>query len=737
MDEMITPWSATVQPKLQQTLPLTDIEINSYRFQVKNTGDSIWLLVQWPSSGSIAFRLAYGMNSPFKEINWSQNENHLQIFASNSLGSFKIDLILPESGKNLFRYTTRFTAHFPFLINFYPRDIVPLTQKGSLQNTAGKIHLKQEGGRSGQLYFSMTRPKVGSVFYFQNLSAISGYCDCCETSLMDSVGGDWPEIDYQFPLNPKKPISENHEFVLSDAYIVLTENIPADNLEISLSYLEFLGEVYKYLPKPETSYTDWPSVAEKALDDLNQNKGCWIQIEGTPFLNAYVSDYKTPAEIMVQLAVLLPLKEYLEWKKKEHPVVQDLRKGIEDFYDKNIRSIVRWHPSIKKNLDESEEQKEEMVMDSWYLHHPLLNLSRLALKGDKNAEKLFLKSIDYAIKVAKHFNYKWPVFYKMTTLEVIKKETIPGEGGEKDVPGSYAHIMLMAYKLTREKRFLNEAIRSAKKLKGLGFEIFYQANNTAFSAAAMVELYKETGNKDFLEISYACLAGIFKNVRIWESDYGHAKFFENFFAVYPLNDAPYTAAYEEMEVYAALYNYLKLTDGLNIPATIKLLVSEFIKYTPSRLIYYYPIQLPEQILTEKTKTGEIKKDLWIPLEDLQDGWEPNGQVGQEVYGAGLPFGIVSRQYHRIKNSDIVFFLDYPLKAMRQGKNKITFKILGHGDFTALLKFIKGNEKIDQILVEQKQNSTYEKVSALRGQKWNFHLKADSKIRITWSLKKSD
>src|SRR5690606_6301791 len=147
--------------------------------------------------------------------------------------------------------------------------------------------------------------------------------------------------------------------------------------------------------------------------------------------------------------------------------------SISAFYDDQIKSIVRWLPGLEKNLDESEEQKKEVVMDSWYLHHPLLNLSRLALSGNKTAEKLFLNSTGYAIKVARHFKYNWPVFYKMTTLEVLKPETSPRDGGEKDVPGSYAHVMLMAYKITKEKRYLKEAVKAVKQLKGLGFDIFY------------------------------------------------------------------------------------------------------------------------------------------------------------------------------------------------------------------------------------------------------------------------
>ena len=119
-------------------------------------------------------------------------------------------------------------------------------------------------------------------------------------------------------------------------------------------------------------------------------------------------------------------------------------------------------------------------------------MARLALHGDKKAHKLVLDSIDYVIKVAHHFKYTWPVFYDMQTLDIIKKETAPGAGGERDVPGAYAHLMLLIYKLTKEKRYLNEAEKAAKKLEALGIEILYQANNTAFAAGALLELYKIT-----------------------------------------------------------------------------------------------------------------------------------------------------------------------------------------------------------------------------------------------------
>ncbi|WP_312336738.1 hypothetical protein [Sphingobacterium sp.] len=416
---------------------------------------------------------------------------------------------------------------------------------------------------------------------------------------------------------------------------------------------------------------------------------------------------------MVQLAVILPLHEYLSWTGEKHSMLQELSDGLTSFYDSSIKSLVRWHPSLKNDLDHSEEQKSEMVMDSWYLHHPLLNLARLALRGDRMAKKLFLDSIDYAIKVARHFNYKWPVFYKMTTLEVLKAETAPGKGGEKDVPGSYAHVMLLAWQLTKEKRFLLEAHRALKSLDGLAFGIFYQANNTAFAAGAFLEMYKVTDDKRYLELSYCCLAGLFKNCQLWDCNYGYGKNFPYFFSVFPLKDAPYTAAYEELEVFAALHHYLEAAAGIAILPSLNILIPEFIKYATGRLAYYYPPLLPEEMIAQKTKTGEIQKDLWVPLEDIHDGWEKSGEVGQEVYGAGLAFGIIPRQYFKVGNLGGTVFINYPISNFRVGKNSITFRLEGSALLRAQMRLLDFSKEIlTKIRVQQKVNSSYKPVNEL-------------------------
>jgi len=731
----ISAWTITAQSDIDSCTAIFEKKINSFKLEIFNTGDSLWVVANWPKTGRIAFRAAFAMNCDFEVVKIEESARFISIKLKTVLGKYTVRLHFLENDE-IVRYTTSFKPSQPLLIPYWPRDIVPLTKNGEIENTFGNIHVQQIGSRSGNLFFTMTKPETGSVFYFQNLTSLSDYCELTETSPADSVGGEWPEIGFRLPIAIEIPLPEK-EVIISDAFVILSSEIFENEFEVTQQYLNYVAKIYPYLPQPETKYFDCIDLSSKALNELLTNKGCWSIAAKKPYLNAYLADYDTPPESMVQMAVMIPLLEYSEWLGEKLPLIQEIRQGIDAFYDEKVHSIMRWLPAKSDDLDNSEEQKQPMVMDSWYLHHPMMNLTKLALSGDKEIVKKLLTSLDHAIKIAHHFDYEWPVFYKIDTFEVVKKETIPGKGGEKDVAGSYAHLMLQAWDLTGDKRYFNEALKAAKKLKGLGFEMFYQANNTAFSAGAMLRLYKETKDEFYLNVSYVCLAGIIKNSQLWEGNYGNRKYYPTFFAVFPLNDAPYTAAYEESEVYGAIYYYLKEAEGIAILPSVQLLLAELIKHFANRLPYYYPGNLPQDVLSDEVKTGEVLKDTWIPIEDLADGWEKSGAVGQEVYGAGSPFILLYRQYKKIKNENFIVFIDYPMINFRQYKNNsVTVNIKGDARFSCRMLLLRNEkEKNYKFKVTSKQGKKEQEIEPINTNKncIEFKIPAASLIKIKWQL----
>ncbi len=152
----------------------------------------------------------------------------------------------------------------------------------------------------------------------------------------------------------------------------------------------------------------------------------------------------------------------------------------------------------------------------------------------------------------------------------------------------------------------------------------------------------------------------------------------NVLRVIPLNDAPYAAVYEEQEVLASFHDYIKMVKEAGLPDHITLLLSEYIRYVLHRASFYYPPLIDRKMMVEKPKTGEIEKEAWIPLEDLQDGWKQSGEVGQEVYGAGLPFTVVPRHYKVLNDQRCIVFVDYPSDDPEIGADgSVSFRITGH------------------------------------------------------------
>jgi hypothetical protein len=732
----ISPWAAAASNYFSDCKPavIYTKTVDAYTFTVHCSNDSLWVLVIWPKGGKIAFRTGYSPDGGLTIKSQRETDNGIIFFLDAIIGDITVEIQFPDDTNTCLRYTTILKPRTDLLIPFWPRDIIIPGKDGKLENTAGSVQVKQVGTRSGMVYFNITRPKCGSVLYLQNLTALNNYCQQTETTAGETVGGEWPELGFRPTPTTDKPLQAGKEVVISDAIVMFDEEVPAKEAAMVEQYLNMLAQAYLQLPKPDTNYQDWPDALEKGLHDLIDSPGCWSQVAGHSYFNAYVSDYVTPPEIMVQLAVLLPLTDYVEWSGKKMDIIKGIREALPTFYDDKLKTIMRWLPAAADKLEGEEEQKEPMTMDSWYLHHPLLNLSRLALKGDKVAEKLFIGSLEFAIKVAHHFKYQWPVFYKMDTLEVIKAETAPGMGGEHDVPGLYAHIMLQAYELTGKKRYLNEAETAAKKLQGLGFDLFYQANNTAFSAGALLRLSKITGNKLYKELSYLCLANVFKNVKLWECDYGYGKNFPSFFCLFPLNDAPYTAVYEEQEVFCALHDYLKHAEGEDLLPSLSLLLAEYIKYLVNRAIYYYPTMLPKEMLSNKVKIGEVDPKLWIALEDLHDGWEKSGEVGQEVYGAGNAFGILPRHYLRVPGESFMISVDYPTSSFNARKGKpINFTILGDSRLTCRLAIVKmDNKKLPKFTVTASGQKQGVKGKITSKGNIEYAINGGQSLKITWA-----
>ncbi len=641
-------------------------------YELRSGLEDFWVVATYGGSDIVALRCGVGARIE-GEPSLSRVDDEWVCDWRTSLGAVRLKIVFPKAAELAIRCTTSFLPARDTLLT-------PARDLFGPDGCSGEIHTTQRGLRTGILYASYKSPVTASVLYLQNFSSLTDLFEATQTSPAGTVGGTLEEGGFLAAINAERPLPGSREFVVSDAFLaVVPERYPETN-EVPGQYFDLLADVYLALERPAVAYHDWPERAGRTMRDLCISPACTYEKHGHRYVMPYIGDTTKPPESMVQLTVLVNTLEYEDWRGSRSPLSAALLKSLEAFYNPSIGSVVRWLPGEEFGR-QSEENMNHEAMDSWYLYHSLFNVSRLATLGNSKARAIFRKSIPFAMRVARRFDYRWPIFFNLKTLEVIRAESAPGKGGERDVAGLYALVMLHAHEMFGEPECLEEAKRAVAAMSGLGFGLGYQTNTTGFAAEAALRLWLLTKERSYLELSELCLANIFDNMWLWQCDYGKARHYRTFFGLFPLHDAPYLAAYEELETQAKFHDYLML-GGDGIRPSIRLLLAEYQKYSLDRGWFYYPDALPIDGIAEKSRNGKIERVLSIPLEDLQDGTKSSGEVGQELYGSGLAFVYSSRHYTIVDSANCMMFCTYPIyeyAAKKRGNATVAaFRVGGDG-----------------------------------------------------------
>lgn len=682
--------SGAMEKVAELTLDDLDIEVRAGR-------DSLWAIIRRPGKGGLALRAAHapGGCSNVRTPRPQEGEA-LRVEFTSSMGRHLVSFRLHENALPVLRVTTRLTPAVPLLIPFLPRDLFPLDAQDDPAGAVGVVEAAQRGMNGGVDYFRLYKPAFGSVLYFQNFTSLNPYFLATGTTPDGAVGGEWPEIGYLPPTAPQKgqppldPLPAGEEFVVADTLLAFHRDPDADEAEMARRYLSLLGAVYRQIEQPHTDYRDWVGRAEASLRDLDKANEATIRHYGFRYIHPYTAtEYP---DSMVQISVLAAIRDYEVWKKEQIPLLSELKLGLRKFYDGKLGTLRRYLPNVGKDKDKD-------AVDSWYLYHPLLNLGRLASDGDNRAKKLFLDSIDYAIEAAHHFKYHWPIQYNVTDFSVITASRDEEGLGQTDVGGIYAFVMLQAFELTDDKRFLDEARAAIDATHGMRFNLNYQANLTAWGAAACLRLWRITDEEAYLRQSYVYVASFFHNVAIWESDIGLAKHYRTFLGATALHDAPYMALYECFDSFSAFERFLK-DSGPDLDPAVRMLVSEYCRYTLDRAWFYYPASLPPEAIAEKSRNSYVDRKLCFPVEDLYVDGQPAGQVGQEIYGAGAAFVFASRAFHSVSDAPFRMFCDHFLLASeRPSETALSFQLGGGDDRPARLSLIRtGRAKLPEFHV---------------------------------------
>ena len=661
-------------------------------FDARRGRRNLWLVAGVDGRDVAALRIGHGGDDLDAPVTRTETADGVVFEFASAIGALRAKVTFPGDGA-LVRCTTSLLAAGDVAIPFWPRDLYVLDAP------SGTVHTAQRGLRSGVVFASTDDPSPCTLFYFQNFSSLTDYFEATKRSPSDSVGGRWPELGYAPPAGDGCVLPKSREIVVSDAFLTLSDAVPKNDAAVAATYLDLLAGTYLCLPRPPVAYHDWPARAAQTLRDVSFSPACTYVRRGTRYAVPYVGDETKPPESMVQLTLAVNAGEYARRNGEADAFASALAATAGTFFDEDAGSLVRWLPGEDFGASQAEDNMNHDDMDSWYLHHALFNLSRLASGGDERAREHFERSLPFAIRAARRFNYRWPIFFNLRTLDVVRAESAPGKGGECDVGGLYALVMLHAHELFGDPEYLAEAERGVLHLRDLGFALGYQMNTTGFAAEAAMRLWKKTQNRTYLELSEICMANLFDNMWLWQCDYGHGRHYRTFFGLFPLHDAPYLAAYEELEAQAKFHDYLPL-GGEDVRPSLRLLLAEYQRYSLDRGWYYYPDALPVDVIAEKSRNGRIERALAVPLEDLHEGWETSGQVGQEVYGAGLALVYATRHYLPLGDTGCLAFGDYPMYDFRADakKRRATWRAGGDPRCSAELRVIPQNADMEPLVV---------------------------------------
>ncbi|HEU4961222.1 MAG TPA: hypothetical protein VFT56_12515 [Sphingomonas sp.] len=707
---------------------LASFALGGLAVEIASGAGSLWALVRRPRRGGLALRLAYVPGGDLRcRTRKGEPGEVLGVVVESAIGRHDISLRTFGYDLHMLRATVRLTPSVPLLVPFIPRDLYPLGEGDDPAAARGRVEAAQRGLNGGYLYFHLDEPAFGNVLYFQNLTALNAYFRATGTKPDGAVGGEWPELGYllptprQSPSPPVDPLPANEGVTLSDAFLVVRDSTAPDESESARQFLQMLGAAYTAIDHPPVHYHDWIARADRTLVDLDHAPEATTKHYGRRYAHPYTaSEYP---DSMVQLSLMAAMRDYAHWRGKPIALDAEFMKGLGKFYDAKLGAIRRYLPDVgdDKNAD---------AVDSWYLYHPLMNLGRLALAGDEEARALLFKSIDFGIKAAHHFDYKWPIQYDVTDFSVITETANDGRG-QTDVGGMYAWVMLQAYDLTREERFLHEAQAAIDAAKGMRFNLNYQANLTAWGAAACLRLWRISNDVRYLEQSYVYLASFFHNCVLWESEIAGAAHYGVFLGPSCLQDAPYMAIYECFDSFAA-FEYLLKESGPELEPAARVLVGEFCKYAVDRAWYYYPDVLPNDLLATQNRNGHIDRKLSFPLEDLYVDGQPAGQVGQEIYGAGAAFIFATRAFHNIGDAPFRLFSDlFILSSERTGERAMALRLDGGDNCTANLRVVRlKRRKLPRITLANGKGEKLKPENA-SSDRIDFEVPASGRLILAW------
>ncbi|MGC8668795.1 MAG: hypothetical protein ACP5VE_11845 [Chthonomonadales bacterium] len=498
----------------------------------------------------------------------------------------------------------------------------------------------QQGFETGHAFLPCDPLLGGTALYVQNLTALNPWFQATHTSAKEVVKAGAGGFGYARTASGKE-LPASTRLVLTDAWLSLSPDAAPDPVGQARAYLDLLAEIYTDMEHPPTEWTDWRALASQTLDVL-QTPACAANPEEGRLRN-YVNEPWDPhaAELMVQLDPLVAGLLYQEIFGVHSQLTDRIIATLEEFYLPSIHCIRDWN-----------RQDRITKADAWYVIFPLVQLARAAAMGSDPARKLVEASLPAAIALAHACNYRFPVFYNPETLSSFQY-------AEPDCAGAYAYLMLQARNLFGGGTYLEEARNALDALRTFGLDGAYELHLSALGAAACARMWKATGDASYLAWSAVPLGSLMRRCRLWDCRYGTFNNGGYFFGVSAMPGA-YLAPFEQYHAWLALREFDAIAHEA-LPPSLRRLTAAFLRYTPTVIRHTLPPFMPADAVAkqnERHHPNDLR--LPIPVEDVADGWEECGKIGQEIYGSGAAMALAAKMTYLVPGVPIKVVSEYPV-----------------------------------------------------------------------------
>jgi hypothetical protein len=504
-------------------------------------------------------------------------------------------------------------------------------------------------------YFAYSEALDSALFYWVDLTALNPFMDAAHFTPSATPRRIGQRLGHSFSRTDLSRQPESEVTAVYDSYLYLTPGQPADEDAMFGRYLHNLGDIYDLIAVPDDPLPAWFDVTQwdgqgapggihlGTIRDLADEQN-WVTLDGQRYLRAYTADTRQSAEAISQLDVYSALARYRIRFGDTPDYFNELRATIPNFFNPDFGPAGMFQNSGPLTVTGPQARG-----DTWYELGHALKVAELALwhPDDVELQDLAILSGDSWIDFAHSADYRFPKFYSFDTWQ--------GTGQQPDTGGGFAYFMLLLHELTGEALYVEEARSALQALDGYGFRLSYETHMTAITAAAAARLYQIEPEPLYLDIINRAVANLMRLSWIWECDYGSLKESgdappgspdwwqgavrqRTFFGLNPTQQSAVITAKEQYEAWIYLLETLQRVHG-ELDPTVEKLISEFVKHTLLTIPRSLPVFLPPELVTAHPAAYETVSEndlsLMIPLEDLRDGWDISGAIGQEVYGAGM------------------------------------------------------------------------------------------------------